>query len=59
MIIIAEKLANGINNVRVDLYDINNKVYFSELTFYHNGGMVAFEPYEMDERLGKYFLMKL
>lgn len=59
MIIIAEKLANGINNVRVDLYDIDNKVYFSELTFYHNGGMVAFEPYEMDERLGKYFLMKL
>lgn len=59
MIIIAEKLANGINNVRVDLYDIDNKVYFSELTFYHNGGMVSFEPYEMDERLGKYFLMKL
>ena len=57
MIEIAEKLASGINNVRVDLYEIENKIYFSELTFYHNGGMVAFDPYEADVQLGKSFIM--
>ena len=58
MIRIAEKLAHGINNVRVDLYDIEGRVYFSEMTFYHNGGMVAFEPYEVDVMMGKYFILR-
>lgn len=56
MIVLAEKLSKGINNVRVDFYSINGEVYFSEMTFYHNGGMVAFEPYEMDVRFGKNFI---
>jgi hypothetical protein len=54
---VAEKLARDIPNVRVDLYEIDGKIYFSEMTFYHNGGMVAFEPYEMDVELGKNFVM--
>ena len=58
MIKIAEKLAEGINNVRVDLYDIDGRIYFSELTFYHNGGMVVFNPYEIDRRLGEKFVLK-
>lgn len=53
----AELLAKDIPNVRVDLYEINDKIYFSEMTFYHNGGMVAFDPYEMDVELGKNFVM--
>lgn len=57
MILIAEKLAQGIPNVRVDLYEINGEIYFSEMTFYHNGGMVAFDPYEADAQLGRYFIM--
>ena len=57
MIEIAEKLAAEIDNVRVDLYEIEDKIYFSELTFYHNGGMVAFDPYEADVKLGEKFLM--
>lgn len=58
MIKLAEKLAKGINNVRVDLYDIDGKVYFSEMTFYHMGGMVAFEPYSIDSELGNDFIME-
>ncbi|MBQ8880916.1 MAG: glycosyl transferase [Oscillospiraceae bacterium] len=58
MIEIAEKLSEGIDNVRVDLYEIENKIYFSEMTFYHNGGMVAFDPYEADVQLGQSFIMK-
>ena len=30
---LAEKLANGIPQVRVDFYEIDGKVYFGELTF--------------------------
>lgn len=58
MILIAETLSSGINNVRVDLYEIDGKVYFSEMTFYHNGGMVAFDPYDADYKLGQYFVME-
>lgn len=58
MICIVEKLAKNINNVRVDLYNISGKIYFSEMTFYHNGGMVCFEPYWMDKMLGEYFIKK-
>lgn len=57
MIDVAERLSSGINNVRVDLYEISGKVYFGEMTFYHNGGMKAFEPYEADLMMGKDFLL--
>lgn len=58
MVEIAEKLAKNIHNVRVDLYNINGRIYFSEMTFYHNGGMVAFDPYEVDVELGKDFILE-
>lgn len=58
MIVIAEKLADGIKNVRVDLYDIDGKIYFGEMTFYHAGGMSAITPYEMDVKFGESFIME-
>lgn len=46
MKVIAGTLANSVGNrfVRVDLYEINGIIYFSELTFYPNGGMIPFAP---------------
>ena len=35
---IAKKLSKGIPHVRVDLYDIDGRIYFGELTFYPAGG---------------------
>ena len=58
MISLSEKLSDGINNVRVDLYEIEGRVYFSEMTFYPNGGMEPFEPYEYDVELGKHFILE-
>lgn len=52
MVNIAGKLSKGIPHVRVDLYDANGKVYFGELTFYHFGGTVPFQPNEWDEIFG-------
>lgn len=39
MIKIAEKLAEDFKFVRVDLYNINGKIYFGELTFTPRGGI--------------------
>lgn len=39
--------------LRVDLYNINGKIYFGEFTFHHDGGFVPFEPDEWDYKLGE------
>lgn len=51
---IAEKLSQGIAHVRVDLYNINGKIYFGELTFAHFCGWVPFEPEEWDYKFGSW-----
>lgn len=55
MVKVAEKLAEGFPFVRVDLYNIDGKIYFSELTFYPASGYLKFEPTTFDERLSSYF----
>ena len=49
---VASKLSQGIPHVRVDLYEANGKVLFGELTFYHFGGIVPFEPTTWDKEFG-------
>lgn len=51
---LASKLSAGIPHVRVDFYETNNNVYFGEMTFYHWGGMVQFDPIEWDYIIGKW-----
>lgn len=50
---LSEKLSKDLPHVRVDLYEINGKVYFGELTFFHHSGMVPFEPQEWDYKIGE------
>lgn len=54
MIELAEKLSKGYPHVRVDLYDINGRIYFGELTFFHFSGNVPFEPQEWDYKIGQW-----
>ncbi|MBF7097909.1 glycosyl transferase [Alkalibacter sp. M17DMB] len=54
MIKLANVLSKGIPHVRVDFYDINGKVYFGEMTFFHFSGWEKFEPSEYDEVFGKW-----
>ena len=49
---LAEKLSKGHAFLRVDFYEINNKIYFGELTFTPNSGLMLFKPKEYDEILG-------
>lgn len=57
MIQISEELSKGIPHVRVDLYEINHRIYFGELTFFHYSGLVPFEPMEWDETFGKWLVL--
>lgn len=52
MFYVAEKLAEGIDYVRVDLYNINGRIVFGELTNYPHAGLSPFEPPEFDKELG-------
>lgn len=54
MISISEKLSKDIPHVRVDLYNINGKIYFGELTFFHWSGFVPFVPDCWDYKFGEY-----
>lgn len=49
---IAKRLSSGIPSVRVDLYEINGKVYFGEMTFFTGGGFVPFKPEKWDKIFG-------
>ncbi len=51
---LAEKLSKGIPHVRVDFYEVDGKVFFGELTFYHWGGVMPFEPEEWDYTFGSW-----
>ena len=53
MIECAKKLAAGLRFVRVDLYYIDGRIYFGEMTFYHGSGFEKFMPEEYNYVLGK------
>ena len=55
MIEIAQKISEGIPHLRVDLYNIDGKIYFGETTFFHGSGLSNyFKPEEWNDRLGNY-----
>lgn len=53
---IAERLASKFDFVRVDLYNIDGSILFSELTFHSGGGLVPFSPAEYDEKFARFFV---
>lgn len=52
MLEIASQLSFGFPAVRVDLYNINGKIYFGEMTFFPWSGYVQFSPDIFDYQLG-------
>lgn len=52
MVSICEKLSEGFPFIRVDLYNVDDKIYFGELTFYPASGFGVFEPDEWNYKLG-------
>ena len=54
---LATKLCQRFPHVRVDFYIVDNKVYFGELTFFHNGGFQKIYPSIWNLRLGNWIIM--
>lgn len=57
MIKLARVLSEGFPFLRVDLYEINKKVYFGELTFHPCAGFMPFKPEEWDKKLGQLIIL--
>ena len=54
MLYVAKTLADKFPFVRVDLYSINNKTIFGEMTFYPSDGRKDFHPLKYNKILGDY-----
>lgn len=48
----AAKLSEGTPQLRVDFYEVDGKVYFGEMTFFHCSGMAPFHPEAWDRTFG-------
>ena len=57
LISFAETLSAGIPHLRVDTYLADGKIYFGELTFFHNTGLGEFDPPEWDKILGDWITL--
>ena len=49
---LAAVLSEGTPQLRVDFYEVDGKVYFGEMTFFHCSGMAAFHPEQWDRTFG-------
>lgn len=57
MIEIAKELSKDIPHLRVDLYNVDGKILFGELTFFHQSGWGKFNPKKWDEILGNWLTL--
>ncbi len=55
---LAKTLSSGHTFLRVDLYEINNQIYFSELTFSPCAGYLPFEPVKYDMVIGNMIILQ-
>jgi hypothetical protein len=49
---LAAALSAGTPQLRVDFYEVDGKVYFGEMTFFHCSGMAPFHPESWDKTFG-------
>jgi hypothetical protein len=55
MVRIAERLAAGLDHVRVDMYECGEEIYVGEMTLYSHSGLHSFQPHSADYLLGSYW----
>ncbi len=58
MVDIAEALASPFSYARVDLYNINGKIYFGEITLTDGSGYMTFNPDSFDFILGNKWMLE-
>ena len=52
MIALSRILTKGLPHVRADFYEVDGRLFFGELTFYHFSGFMPFEPDRWDKIFG-------
>ena len=52
MVRLAAQLSEGWPQVRIDLYNINGRIYFGEITFFDGSGFEVFLDEEQEKLLG-------
>ena len=52
MVTLAERLAGEIPFIRVDFYQVGEKIYIGEMCFYPDNGFYRFQPDEWDQKIG-------
>ncbi|WP_028790526.1 ATP-grasp fold amidoligase family protein [Tetragenococcus muriaticus] len=57
MVELSKILSKDIPHIRVDFYEVDDRLFFGELTFYHLSGFMPFQPKKWDRILGD--LLKL
>ncbi len=55
---IVEKLCVGFPHIRVDLYNVDGKIYFGELTFYSGAGFINIDNEDFSNKLASYIELK-
>lgn len=55
MMEVASKLSEDFPHARIDLYNVDGKIYFGEITYYCSSGYCPFEPDSFDFELGESF----
>ena len=53
MKLVGAEIAKDFPYVRVDFYDVDGKLYFGEITFFHGGGFDVFRPEKYDKLYGE------
>ena len=56
---LAAKLSQGTPQLRVDFYEVDGRVYFGEMTFFHCSGMESFHPEQWDRIFGDWVILPL
>ena len=51
---LASKISKGIPQLRVDFYEVGDRIYVGELTFFHYSGNVPFKPEKWDYIFGSW-----
>ena len=59
MLTIARILSKDMYYARIDLYNVDGKVYFGEITLYPTGGFSTFEDFNDDLLLGSYIKLPI
>ena len=58
MVDCARLLAQGTKHLRVDFYEVNGRLYSGELTFFHCGGLHAFQTKHWDAVMGDWISLE-